>query len=129
MVKLQDQRDYYILEDPNGVKHFIEAETYTSYGIEIGKELKCQVAKINCTGRILLEPIHPIYIEGLTYDFNVISLNDIETKYVMVIEDIFRNKIELNLTKSFFSAFGQDNFVKCRVIKLKKGIPEVEILY
>jgi len=128
IVKLQDNRDYYILEDPNGMKHFIDAEIYVHYGIEIGKRIKCQVAKINCTGRILLEPIHPIYINGQTYYFNLCSYEYTESNIKMVLEDIFRNKIELFLNKSFFPQMGEVNSIKGKVIRMKKGVPEIDII-
>jgi hypothetical protein len=127
MVKLQDNRDYYILEDPNGIKHFIDAELYANYGIKSGSNLACKVAKINCTGRILLEPNHPIYIEGQTYFFKLISLKVLNGITNLVIEDIFKNKIEISESKIAASSFEAQNFIRCRIIKLRKGVPELEI--
>ena len=86
LVMLQDGRNYYILEDPNEMKHFIDAETYANYGIEIGQMIQCRVAKINCTGRIYLEPVHPIYQEGQTYYFEVISFSVMNTDLVAVLK-------------------------------------------
>jgi hypothetical protein len=128
IVALQDNRDYYILEDPNGVKHFIDAELYANYGIELGNRLECRIDKINCTGRIILEPLHPIYSNGQSYYFNLISSEECGQEYKVTIEDIFRNKIELQIASEIFFASRQENFIKCKVIHLKKGIPEVEIV-
>jgi hypothetical protein len=129
LVKLQDNRDYYILEDPNGVKHFIDAETYANYGIKVGGKLKCKVAKINCTGRILLEPMHPIYIEGQTYFFTIIDLHTSGSEIALILKDIFSNRIEITIPYSNYSSINHDKFIRCKVINLKKGVPDVEVVY
>jgi len=89
IVKLQDNRDYYILEDLYGVKHFIDAEMYANFGIEIGNQVKCKVAKINCTGRIMLEPVHPIYSKGKLL-LSVVAVNKAGNDTIMIIEDILK---------------------------------------
>jgi hypothetical protein len=128
IVTLQDNRDYYILEDQNSVKHFIDAEMYANYGIEVGSKIECKVDKINCTGRIILEPIHPIYCEGQSYFFNLVSAQETRAGIRLTIADIFQNKIELNVPSSLMHSFEQENFIKCKVIHLKKGVPEIEIV-
>jgi hypothetical protein len=128
IVKLQDERDYYILEDPNGMKHFIDAEAYAYYGFKSGSRIKCLVAKINCTGRILLEPIHPIYVCGLSYFFNLSSVEQNGSNINMILEDIFRNKIEIVLPKSFFPSIEEVKSIKCKVINVKKGVPKIEFI-
>jgi hypothetical protein len=128
IVKLQDNRDYYILEDQNGVKHFIDAEMYANFGIEVGKEVNCKVAKINCTGRILLEPIHPIYTEGQTYYFSVVTVTRSGDDNKMILEDIFKNKIEVSIPGTGFQALSPEKFVKCKVVRLKRGVPEIDLV-
>jgi hypothetical protein len=128
IVKLQDGRDYYILEDPNCVKHFIDAEFYANYGIAAGNKLSCKVAKINCTGRIILEPMHPIYSEGQNYYFELVFSEVINGNIQWVVEDIFKNKIELIIPKPAEIVFQDLKFIKCRVIRLRKGVPEIEIV-
>ena len=66
LLQLQDSAWYYVLQDLNGLKHFMPADYYTNYGFKIGDEITCKVDRINCTGRIFLEPKHPRYIEGET---------------------------------------------------------------
>ncbi|NVO18287.1 MAG: hypothetical protein HXX13_01220 [Bacteroidetes bacterium] len=128
IVSLQDNRDYYILEDPNGLKHFIDAEAYATYGIKIGSKLKCKVDKINCTGRILLEPEHPIYVDGQTYFFKVISVNESGVNNNIVVEDIFQNRIEVNI-QNIKNQLGKDvESLKAVVIKVKKGRPILEFV-
>ena len=55
-ILLQDNQDYFILEDPFGQKHFIEASLYSGYELHTGQVIDCLVDRINCTGRIFLEP-------------------------------------------------------------------------
>jgi len=63
-VQLQDNSWYYVLQDINGLKHFMPAGYYKDYGFSIGIQIKCKIDRINCTGRIFLEPEHPYYQEG-----------------------------------------------------------------
>jgi hypothetical protein len=128
IVTLQDSREYYILEDQNGVKHFIDAEMYANYGIEVSKKIECKVVKINCTGRIILEPTHPIYSEGQSYFFCLVSKEEKGRGVKLHIEDIFRNKIEMDVPSGKLLSSNQGNFIKCRVKRLRKGVPEIEIM-
>ena len=73
LLQLQDNEWYYILEDINGLRHFISAEYYKKYGFKPGDEISCKIDKINCTGRMFLEPRHPHYNEGETYSFELVK--------------------------------------------------------
>ena len=63
----------WILEDEQGVKHTLSADYYHDYSFKPGDKIRCKVDKINCTGKIYLEPEHPYYRQGRTYEFDVVS--------------------------------------------------------
>jgi hypothetical protein len=65
--------EYYVLRDPLGYKMLMPAGFYEHYGFMEGQEILCRVDKINCNGRMFLEPINPWYEEGKVYDFEVVS--------------------------------------------------------
>jgi len=44
---------------------------YQNYGIKPGNLLHCRIDKINCSGRVFLEPEHPFYQVGKQYVFKV----------------------------------------------------------
>ncbi len=127
LVKLQDQQDYFILEDPSGHKHFIEAGIYNGYGLEVGCKVECRVDRINCTGRIFLEPRHPFYTAGKYYDFPIIDLQYLAEKTVVQLEDVFLNRLEIEVFRKLNQQDLEGKQLRCKVIKIKKGKPEVEI--
>ncbi|MFZ4706212.1 MAG: hypothetical protein ACOYMF_09435 [Bacteroidales bacterium] len=65
IVTLQDGQAYYILEDPFKIRHFLLCKNYKDYGVENGQSIACKVDKINCTGRVYLNPNHPHNSEGI----------------------------------------------------------------
>lgn len=68
-VVLPDGSDCLILSDVNGVKHLLYHEYYLSYNLKLNQEVRCRIDKINCTGKIFIEPEHPFYKLGQTYSF------------------------------------------------------------
>jgi len=125
-VVLQDHREYFILEDPNGLRHFMDAGLYSGYSLNIGKSLYCKVDHINCTGRIFLEPEHPHYMIGKSYYFPIRSLVEKEDKILVILEDCFKNFIEIEVSKEEFQRLQKENSLNCFIRNLKKGVPEIE---
>lgn len=68
-VILPDGSDCFILTDVNGVKHLLYKEFYSNYKLTLNKEILCRIDKINCTGKIFIEPEHPYYKLGSSYTF------------------------------------------------------------
>lgn len=64
-----DMINYYIVTDKFDNKHLIPVKDYTDYNLIIGNSYLCKVDKINCLGRIFIEPPHPIYKENEEYLF------------------------------------------------------------
>lgn len=128
LVKLQDHNEYYLLSDPNGMKHFLEAAPYIGYLIPNPGKIICTVSKINCTGRIFLEPSHPFLKTGHIYRFRILDFqpnNDktelnIEIEKGSIIKSISRSSPELELMENIFA--------DGKIIGFKKGVPEIEII-
>ncbi len=60
---------YFVLTDPFGNKHLVPVKYYTNYKLKMGSYYLCKVDKINCLGRIFIEPPHPFYKENESYLF------------------------------------------------------------
>ncbi len=69
LVVLPDDTTSWLLTHDGHDRYLLPAGQYSSYPIREGEKLLCRVDKINCTGRIYLEPKHPWYEEGLRYRF------------------------------------------------------------
>jgi len=127
LVQLQDDEWYYVLQDINGMKHFMQAENYKPYGFNPGDEILCKINRINCTGRIFLEPKHPYYTEGEIYNFNVISLMDQGGEKVLIVREILGNSIEVPVYKNMDIDFKEEKIVRCIVKTIIKGKPILDI--
>lgn len=105
-------------------------KTYQNFNIELGKKIECKVDKVNCTGKVYLEPKHPYYVEGEVYSFEVVEWE--KTKIVggseqllVVVNDCFNNRIKVLCDKLEEYATNIKT-IDLKVIGLKKGLPELE---
>ncbi len=94
-IDLSKNEHYYVLEDELGRKQLLKSNFYENYKFKIGQDLNCKVDHINCSGKIFLEPEHPVYKEDEIYDF---IIDRIETS---------KNRLEeQTLHFSFIDAIG-----------------------
>ena len=120
LITLHDQKKFWILEDSDGIRYMLNASYYTDYGISINQSITCKVDKINCSGKIYLEPNHPIYQEGEIYSFPIDSSVRIDSKHheyaaVVTVVDVFYNKWSVSMNYcNIDSCF-------CKVDRIKKG--------
>ncbi len=119
-----DEEQYYVMQDPREIRYLIKQKYYSHYNLDIGKEIKCRVDKINCTGKIFFEPEHPFYEIGETYEFKVIEKAQIANEAglkvdVLVVNDTFENKLLVPVDKENTSK--PDDLIICRVDKITKG--------
>ena len=63
----------YVLSGPDRKKYLIPENLYKTYSISVGSIIICRIDKINCKGKIFLEPRNPFYKEGESYNFEVIG--------------------------------------------------------
>jgi len=127
LIQLQDNAWYYVLQDINGLKHFMPAKYYNNYGFKIGNEILCKIDKVNCTGRIFLEPENPYYKEGEIYYFEVLSYSEKENEKRMFVREKSGNSIEVLIYDNKFIDLIDGNKVRCLVKSIQKGEPELDI--
>lgn len=66
-----DGEDFWVVMAPNDKKYLIEAKHYAPYLFQEGNYYTCKIDKVNCTGKVTLEPQHPHYKEGQVYPFKI----------------------------------------------------------
>ena len=126
-IQLQDELWYYILQDINELKHFIRADCYKDYNFKIGIHIRCKIDRINCTGRIYLEPEHPFYKEGKAYEFDVIPELCKPENEALIVKDIFGNSLKVCNNKNEYRERCNKNKVCCLVRCIRKGLPVLEL--
>lgn len=62
-----------IVTGPDSKKYLLPLMYYNSYDLVSQTAIRCRVDKINCSGKVFLEPEHPFYLENETYPFTVVS--------------------------------------------------------
>lgn len=116
---------YFVMQDPLGYKVLMPRNFYLNYGFEPGQTIQCRVDRINCNGRMFIEPSHPHYKEGKSYLFPVIeSGSEVgmlgETEHFMWVKDVFEQKWKVRVgSEQLLQAPGSQAF--CLLERIKKG--------
>ncbi len=124
-VSLGPEDDWYVMQDPMGYKILMPASHYVDYGFKKGMLVKCRVDKVNCNGKVFLEPQHPHYEEGKVYSFNLLGTGHHknildEDEHYFLVEDAFSNSIKVAAdSKSMWK--DPSETIDCLVKKIKKG--------
>ena len=121
ILQLQDGADYYVLTDINGLKHFMPSFYYLNYGFKIGEEISCKIDRINCTGRIFLEPANPFYKENEIYIFDLESYITQGTNITLFVKGINESGIEVPVSDLDINSLMTKKKVSCKVQNIKKG--------
>lgn len=113
-----DNKEFMLLTSENFNKYLIPFDYYKSYGFIKGQKIKGWIDKINCSGRIFIEPFHPYYNVNHVYNFDFVRISDNANQSKIIVSDIFNNEIEIDN-----SVFNNNLPLKiaCRVDKIKKG--------
>ncbi len=126
-----DGQDYFILIDLNNIKHLLGKKYYSKYKFEIGQTINCRIDKINCNGKIYLEPEHPYYKQGNKYEFFFQKTKKIlnsagEKEKIALLTDVFNNKIEMPF-EDLHHELKPGEKLKYKVKKIKKGIIYISV--
>ncbi len=124
-VSLGPQDDWFVMQDPMGYKILIPKAHYEDYGFKKGMLVNCRVDKVNCNGKVFLEPEHPHYVEGNIYPFKVLdtgyrkNILD-ENEYYFLAEDAFGKTITITAASKSICDDASET-IDCLVKKIKKG--------
>jgi len=116
---------FFILINPFGGKHLLKSIHYRHYNLQVNQTINCKIDKINCSGKIYLEPENPIYKEGEIYDFEFISIVDQinsvgEKEEAAIVKDKLGIEHKCSLPKSFYTDKPKSS-IQCKVLRIKKG--------
>ncbi len=116
---------WFIMQDPLGYKVLMPLHFYTRYGFEAGQDVMCRVDRINCNGRMFLEPMHPHYKEGECYDFDVLGKGTKtgitgETEHFVKVIDVlgYEWKVPVYSDKIIEESSAK---IACKLERIKKG--------
>ncbi len=124
-IHLEPENPLYVLTDPLGYKVLMPKKYYLHYGFKEGQLIQCRVDKINCNGRMFLEPLHPHYSEGNYYDFPIIekgvqkNILNKDEQYLKV-QDVFKQNWIVRFSSDELSTL-KSITIKCKLDRIKKG--------
>ena len=126
---------YYILKNPFGGKHLLKANPYKHYHLKTGQTINCKIDKINCSGKIFLEPENPEYKEDEVYAFDLVKITDHinsvgKKEKAAIVKDIFGMENSCSLPENY-TVDKKSPKLKCEVLRIKKGqlflgVPEIK---
>ncbi len=124
IVEIPEEGDFYLLKHKSGRRLLLPVSIYKNYLINPDSTIECRVDKVNCTGKVFLEPKHPHYSEGKYYDFIVkkTDKNDCDLENPITIADVFNNEIRMEWPKAI-ELPKVNTTVRLKVERVKKGIP------
>ena len=127
LIKLSDGEEYMVFEDPFSIRHMIPYVYYKDYCLEPGIDVVCRVDRINCTGRVFLEPEHPVYIPGNIEKFSISSVfydESAECDFIRItVYDVFGNEIGCEISRNNTDNMKPGDIVELKIAGLKKGKP------
>lgn len=123
-----DEGVFFLLRHSAGRRILIPEKYYVNYNILPGSTIKCRIDKVSCTGKIFLEPKHPVYQEGETYMFDILdyepAINN-ENSWNIRVSDVFSNVIKAHCR--CVNPILKER-IELVVNRIRKGIPEVYYL-
>jgi hypothetical protein len=130
-ITIPNDAEYFVLLDEFGEKHLLPATYYKNYPIKVKEYYLCHVDKINCQGRIFLEPAHPFYQLNKVYEFEINGTETIyshrgfESKYYKMAGN---NGEFAYLPVELIKGEIQKGILKCRISKIKKAKIILELI-
>ena len=120
------EESFYILKNKLGGKHLLKSSHYKHYNLKVDQEINCKIDKINCSGKIYLEPENPIYKVGEAYNFDFIKIIDHinsvgEKEKAAIVKDQFGIEVVCSLPKDC-TLSSNIKSLQCQILRIKKGI-------
>ncbi len=118
--------EFFLLTGPDKRRYLLKKEYYPVYNIQVKQVINCRVDKINCMGEIFLEPEHPYYTEGRSYDFEVVR-NEIRvdksgTRHpVTVVRDHFGSELSVTGSNAGSVDIIGDGVLNLKISRIEKG--------
>ena len=117
--------ELFILKGPDEKKYILDGSFYSGYGFESGQIINCKVDKINCSGKVFLEPEHPLYKAGKEYTFKLLEINEGKDAwghplYIAFVTDKLKQKWSCVVNKKAADEKGM-SCLRCRIDRIKKA--------
>jgi len=123
--ELGEGESFFVMRDYLGYKMLMHAKHFSHYSFSVGCTIPCRIDKINCNGKIYLEPENPWYRENESYHFSVVgygkrvNITGLPEVYYIV-QDLANRNWTVKMHGELFPAKLPQS-VFCQVVRIKKG--------
>jgi len=95
---LNEAEKFYLFRSNQGDKFLLDKSQYSNYTFELGKTITARIDRINCSGRIFIEPEHPVYKDLQAYDFEILKRVSVSEKEAdIIVKDCFGNDVPVKV--------------------------------
>ncbi|HRZ41752.1 MAG TPA: hypothetical protein P5228_03510 [Bacteroidales bacterium] len=130
-ITLPDDSANWVLTCDGTDRYLLPEEYYTDYQIREGMELPCRVDKINCTGRIFLEPEHPWYREGERYLFRYCGSemhhDRLGNAFLKLVFQGIQGENQIHLSQGIPAGLTPEQPVEVTIRRIRKGTVEFDL--
>jgi hypothetical protein len=130
-IEIPGDDEFFLMESQQGNRLLIPFKHYQNYGFEPGITVNCKVDKINCNGRVYLEPEHPFYKPGHDYCFTLLNRfefsdrkNRLIARYNLKGEWV--NPVEADIRHD--NALTGGLLFNARLLRIRKGVLYLDFL-
>lgn len=128
-----DGHTYFILKDPGGNKHLLKTKYYRAYGIKKGSKINCRADKFTSGGYFFLEPEHPCYRPGDTYELPVSRMEELVftdgfRQKVVILKDCLGEEVKVHIDDSQAKILKDVDHLQAKVVRIRKSRLEVELV-
>lgn len=116
---LNEAEQFYLFQTKEGDKFLLDQSMYKHYNFTPGQIIQARIDRINCSGKIFIEPEHPLYKDLHFYDFSVSDIRSISQDANIVVEDCFNNSVPVKVHPEK----AKQNSLKLGVAFVRKGVP------
>jgi hypothetical protein len=117
-ISINDADRFYLFQHEAGDRFMLEKTMYSLYSFQSGKTINARIDRINCSGKIFIEPEHPVYKDLQIYKFDVLKIVS-KTEADIIVKDCFSNIIPVKVHPSK----KDKKEILLTVAFLRKGIP------
>ena len=119
-VTLPDTTENMILMGPDGRKYLLPLTYYKDYDLKDKTEITCRVDKINCRGKVFLEPESPWFSPGDKIEATVKKIEFDEAEKIFIVEVSIINGFDLRIK---MNRRPEESVISCSVVRIRKGQP------
>lgn len=122
-----EQENYFVLKDIFETKHLLPEKYYKNYNLNIGNIIKGRIDKINCQGKIFIEPEHFFYKINQNYKFQFlgrevkVTKNGTKQTFLTVKDKFDRVCTVAHISDDQLSDTFCPKYLHCKIERIKKS--------